>query len=98
MHESCILDATRSRLQADAEAEAGGKGKKKKKKKKKKKAKKGKGGPSLEVEVEWMDEPSEGYGAPVTEGPVEPGGRDGHFWLEEVYCLGCGGVMEVRVS
>lgn len=97
MHKSCILDATRSRLQAEAEAEAeaGGKGKKKKKKKK---AKKGKEGPSLEVEVEWMDEPSEGYAAPVTEGPVEPGGRDGHFWLEDVYCLGCGGVMEVRVS
>lgn len=92
MHESCILDATRSRLQAEAEAhaEAGGKGKKKKKKKK---AKKGKEGPSLEVEVEWMDEPSGDYGAPVTEGPVEPGGRGGHFWLEDVYCLGCGGVM-----
>ena len=86
MHKSCILDATLSRLQAEAEAQAepeavlSKNGKKKVKKVKKL--------PSLEAE--WMDERSEGYGALITEGPV---GQGGHFWVEDVHCLGCGGMM-----
>lgn len=84
MHKTCILDATLARLQADAEAQAEAVSNTKAKKK----AKKGKKLPSLEVE--WMDELSEGYGARVFEGPV---GQGGHFWAEDVHCLGCGGVM-----
>ena len=80
MHKSCILDATLSRLQAEAEAVSSKKGKKKGKKVKKL--------PSLEAE--WMDERSEGYGALITEGPV---GQGGHFWVEDVHCLGCGSLM-----
>lgn len=80
MHKSCILDATLSRVKAaltKAEAVSS--------KQRKKKARKL---PSLGAE--WMDGRCEGYGALVTEGPV---GQDGHFWAEDVYCLGCGGVM-----
>lgn len=33
----------------------------------------------------------EGYGVLVTEGPVGHGGR---FWVEDVRCLDCGGVMK----
>lgn len=81
MHKTCILDATLARLQADAEAQAAVSSKKSKKK--------GKKPPPLEVE--WADERSDGYGALVTEGPV---GQGGHYWVEDVHCLGCGGVMK----
>lgn len=80
MHKSCVLDATLSLVKAAlTRAEVASS------KKSKKKAKK-----IPPLRAEWTDGHREGYGALITEGPVE---QDGHFWVEDVYCLGCGGVM-----
>lgn len=82
MHKSCIRDATLSRLQAKAEAQAEAEAVSSTEGKKK--AEKGKNVPLLKVE--WLDEL-------ITGGLVEQGGRSGQFWVEDMHCLGCGGVM-----
>lgn len=91
MHKSCILAATLSRLRAEAEARTVSSGNKGKRKKQAAKRSKDKEPPSLRAE--WTDGRSGGYGAMITEGPAGRDGTGGHFWEDDVYCLGCGGLM-----